>query len=182
MQNRIKKLFQRYIFSENLSLEIRILNMICIAGIVAVSLAFLTRLAADHDTAALLVMLGILVVTVLFMAAVNHFRLYTSGIWILIIVICDILFPVAFFAMGGMSGNMPTFFVLSCTLIFFLTKGRTFIVLFSTHLAVILGCFFLSLVYPDLVTPLRGEYLFLNRCRPWSLPLFLLGWSLNFKG
>ena len=181
MQNRIKKFFQRYVFSENLSLEIRVLNMICIAGIVAVSLAFLTRLAADHDTAALLVMLGILVVTVLFMAAVNHFRLYTSGIWILIIVICDILFPVAFFAMGGMSGNMPTFFVLSCTLIFFLTQGRTFVILFSTHLAVILGCFFLSLVYPDLVTPLRGEYLFFESVQALVVTTLFIGLVVKFQ-
>jgi signal transduction histidine kinase/DNA-binding response OmpR family regulator/PAS domain-containing protein len=181
MRNRIKKLLQRYIFSENLSLEIRILNMICIAGIVALSIAFLTRLAADHDIAALLVMLGILAVIVLFMAAVNRFRLYTPGIWVLVIVICDILFPIAFFSMGGMSGNMPTFFVLSCTLIFFLTQGRTFAVLFSTHLAVILGCFFLSLVYPDMVTPLRGEYLFFESVQALVVTTLFIGLVVKFQ-
>ena len=178
---RIKQLFYRYILSDDLSLEIRILNMICIIGIFAASMATLSRVIAGNDTSMLLIMLGITVVTFIFMLTVNRFRIYTAGIWVLILVMCDLLFPAAFFALGGMSGSMPTFFVLSITLIVFLTRGWTFVILLVTHFAAIIACFILNLVYPGMVAPLKGENLLFESIQSLMVTALFIGAVIKFQ-
>ncbi|MDR2471363.1 MAG: response regulator [Treponema sp.] len=149
-----KQLFGHYLFSDTMELKARILNMSLLVGFIACIAATLSRVVMRQPWPIILVMLGITLSVALLFIVVNVFRIYRAGIWIFILVLCDILFPAAFFLLGGMDGGMSAYFVMSIMVIFLLAHGRGFFILLATHMIWITACYYLSYIHDNWVLPL----------------------------
>jgi signal transduction histidine kinase/CheY-like chemotaxis protein len=72
-------------------------------------------------------------------------------------VLGDILFPLAFFVLGGANGSMAAYFVMSVVVIFLLARGRNLVLVLLLHLAVIGATYFAGYRLPRLVIPLTPD-------------------------
>jgi PAS domain S-box-containing protein len=181
MKNKIALLVQRYIFSSSLTSEVRNLNIFCSVGIIAALLATVTRVIAGSGIIILLIMLGISGTIVLFIVLVNHFKLYTIAIWLITIGLCDILFPAAFFALGGIYGGMPIFFVLSFTLIFLMTKGRILAFNLIVHFVILSISCYINVRYPSLVIPVKESDQVFEIALALAITSFFIGTVTKFQ-
>lgn len=69
----------------------------------------------------------------------------------MVIVICFFLFPSIFFSQGGIESGMASWFALGILFIFLLLDGLNFVLMLSLDAIVIIGCYWLSYKYPQLV-------------------------------
>jgi signal transduction histidine kinase/PAS domain-containing protein len=178
--NKLKRILQHYILSENLSLNARILNMTLSVGFGAGLFITTSRIIMQQPLTLILVMFGITVSVGLFMVLVNIYKLYKFGIFVFILILCDVLFPAAFFLLGGMEGGMAAYFVLTMTAIFLLVKGRSFLILLSTHILWILCCYYLSIKFPHWVRPLTIPKAF-EQIQAFLLTGFFIGLVIKFQ-
>jgi hypothetical protein len=153
---KLKGLIGRYVFSEYITLEARILNMTCMVGMAAALVSTLTRILMGNSIFLILVMLGIIASIAGLLYCNNRFHLYKLGTWITLITLGNILFPLAFFSLGGTSGGMAAYFTLSIVIIFLLTRGKNCIILLSIHIIWISICYYLGYFFPSWLPPLRN--------------------------
>jgi signal transduction histidine kinase/HPt (histidine-containing phosphotransfer) domain-containing protein/AmiR/NasT family two-component response regulator len=132
-------------------------NTIYLSGMVFAVLAIFTRIALGAGPLLLLVVLAIVLAILGLMVAYNRFHLYTLCSWGSIIILCDILLPAAYFALGGVASSAPAYFVLSMVIIALLSKGKSGLVFFITHIMWIILCYYISYRFPHLVIRL-GDF------------------------
>jgi signal transduction histidine kinase/DNA-binding response OmpR family regulator len=138
---KITRLIDRYIFSENLSLDARVTNMVCIVGIAGVIAAIITRLVMRSSPILILVLAGIVVCVSALLVFCNVFNMHKIGAWLILFSLCDLMLPAALFAMGGIKSGSPAYFVMSIVLIFFLSKGKPRVVILITHILWVIACY-----------------------------------------
>jgi signal transduction histidine kinase len=152
--NLIKRLSNKYVFSEELPLDARVLNMVIFFGMIAAALSSLMRIVEQVPFVTMIMMVLILVsVTALFLI-VNHFKAYRVATWITLIALGDVLFPAVFFTNGGLSSGMPAYFVLSMVIVFLLARGKVCTILLSLHLVIVFSCYIIGYLHPELIIPL----------------------------
>jgi signal transduction histidine kinase/CheY-like chemotaxis protein len=155
---KLKAFIEKYVFSEALSLNARIINMICLIGMLAALLTTLFRVFMRSELPLILIMGGILLSIAFLMFVCNRYHWYAQGIWITLYILCDLLFPVAFFRLGGVESGMAAFFVLSIVIIFLLLDGKALAIFLSTHVALVVGCYFAGYFFPHLVRPVSPAF------------------------
>ena len=155
----IKHFIKKYILSDDLSLEIRLLNMISLAGLGAAVIVTLSRLLMGFGFTMSMVMLGIILSVTGLLYIGNRFQLYRPGRFCFLIVLGNILFPLAFFLLGGINGSMSPFFVMSIALIFLLAQGKSLVFFLALHLLVIAATYTAGFLFPGAVRELSGVYL-----------------------
>jgi hemerythrin-like metal-binding protein len=139
-----KVLLEKYIYSEELSLEARMVNVIYLVGMAAAFTAMITRIIMGSNIYLVLIILGFNIAIAGMMFISNHFRLYTLCRWITVFVLCDILFPLVYFTMGGIDSSMAGYFVLSIVVVFLLLRGKSRVIFLCGHLLLIVACYYLS--------------------------------------
>ncbi|MDR2053017.1 MAG: response regulator [Treponema sp.] len=178
---KLKNLIHRHVFSEDISLDARLLNMICLVGIAAALVSTITRVLMGNGFPMFLVMLGITVSIVSLLYLSSRYHLYKLGIWITLITLGDILFPLAFFNLGGSDGGMSAYFTLSIVTIFLLTQGRNFVLILVTHVVGIIVCYYIGYVFPHLVSPLRDFQKPLDNVQSLLVAGFFIGVVIKFQ-
>jgi signal transduction histidine kinase/DNA-binding response OmpR family regulator len=181
VMTKLKKLINRYVFSEDTPLDMRMLNMICLVGIAAALVSTVSRILMGNDPPIILVMLGIVVSIAGLLHINNRSRLHKPGIWITLIVLGDILFPLAFFHLGGSRGGMAAYFVLSIVIIFLLTRGGNCALLLATHTLLIIACYGLSYFVPHLVSPFGEFQALLDNVQSLLVAGFFIGTVVKFQ-
>jgi signal transduction histidine kinase/DNA-binding response OmpR family regulator len=141
---KLKTIVQKYLYSEELPLEIRMLNMVYLVGIAAASVTILTRIAAGANIYLILVVFMIDCSVILMMYLSTRFHLHRFSRWVLIIAMCDILFPLGYFALGGLNSSMVGNFILSIVVIFLLAEGKSRLIFLATHILIIILSYYLS--------------------------------------
>jgi signal transduction histidine kinase/CheY-like chemotaxis protein len=181
MVKKIRNFIQKYIYSDELDLDIRTVNMICLVGILTALTATFSRILMRSNDMLIAVMVAICVSVGIFMFIYNRFRLYSFGIWFILIVLCDILFPVAFFFLGGINSGMAAFFVMSMTLIFLFLRGRSCGIFLIIHLALVVGCYYAGYHYPGLVSPMSRSYQTIDNVHSFIITGLFIGLVINFQ-
>jgi signal transduction histidine kinase/DNA-binding NarL/FixJ family response regulator/HPt (histidine-containing phosphotransfer) domain-containing protein len=152
----VKQFIHRYIYSDNIPLEVKMLNAVYLCGMIFASVAIITRILMGASPYLVLLVIAIDLSIVCLMYICNHFHLYRACILITIIFVCDILLPAAYFVLGGITGSALAYFILSLVLIFLLSHGKSAVIFISTHIVLVLACYYLNYRYPNLVIPLTG--------------------------
>jgi signal transduction histidine kinase/CheY-like chemotaxis protein len=178
---KLKKLIERYLFSEDISLEVRALNMICMVGMAAALAATITRIVLGHGFLLFLVMLGIILSIAGLLCLSNCFHLHKLGSWLILITLGDILFPLALFFLDGAGGGMAAYFVLSIVIFFLLCRGKTLVILLSTHVLWVLVCYYLTYAAPEMVTPLGESQRVLDNIQSFLVSGFFIGAVIKFQ-
>jgi signal transduction histidine kinase/DNA-binding response OmpR family regulator len=140
----LEKFIRRYFFSDEIPLDVRILNMVCCFGFMASFIATCARIVERMSMAAIAVMAVLMALIAAFFATVNRLDFYRFGTRVTLctlFVVGDILFPLMFFTNGGMDSGMSAYFVLSVVLIFLLAKGAARKIMLLAHIAVIVSIY-----------------------------------------
>jgi signal transduction histidine kinase/CheY-like chemotaxis protein/HPt (histidine-containing phosphotransfer) domain-containing protein len=153
----LKKTANRYLFSDDLPLQGRMLNLICVFGFCAVSVATLAHLIEGSSAYAVYIMLAMMAIIVVVTWLFNKYRRYILGGWIAALAFGDILFPLLFYVTGGSNGGMAAHFVLGITLCFMLTHGRGMVFLVILQIIVIIACYLTYALHPE-IFPVLTDY------------------------
>jgi signal transduction histidine kinase/CheY-like chemotaxis protein len=181
LMKKIKAFVRKYVFSENLSLEARMINMICLVGMAAAMTATVSRILMGFGRGLILVMFGIVLSVGFLMFVCNRFRWYRLGIWITLLMLCDILFPLAFFFLGGVDSGMSAFFVLSIVIIFLLLQKKALIIFLSTHVALVLCCYYVGYRFPHLISGLTSTHQIGDNILAFIISGFFIGTVILFQ-
>jgi signal transduction histidine kinase/DNA-binding response OmpR family regulator/HPt (histidine-containing phosphotransfer) domain-containing protein len=157
MLKKIRQLLVKYIFSEDLPLRGRTLNLVITFGILAAFTTAVTQIIERNSPASILVILGIVGVAFIMLIVANRFRAYRTITRIAVITVCEILLPLLFFANGGISSGIAGFFVMSMVLIFLVMDGRECAVHVLINMTEIFACYYITGRFPNLVIPFVSD-------------------------
>ncbi|MDR1588598.1 MAG: response regulator [Oscillospiraceae bacterium] len=178
---KIKAYIVRYVFSETLSLDARLLNMVCMVGVAACLMSTFTRVLMRQGAAMILVMLGITFSVAFFLFLLNRFQVYRMGTPVTLILLGDVLFPAAFFLLGGADSGMAAYFALSVSLIILLSQGITRVILLSTHIIIVITCYCVALFMPQMISPLTPPRQTMDNIQSLIVVGFFIGTVILFQ-
>jgi signal transduction histidine kinase/CheY-like chemotaxis protein len=178
---KIKTFIKKYVFSEDLSLNARMINMICLVGMAAALITAVSRFFMGSGVSVILLMTGIVLSIGFLMFVCNRFHWYVQGAWITLFTLCDILFPIAFF-FGGRESGMAAFFVLSVVIIFLLLRGRAFYIFLGGHILLVIGCYAAEYLFPEIIIPVSRTYGFIDNILGFLISGFFIGVVILFQG
>jgi signal transduction histidine kinase/CheY-like chemotaxis protein len=150
MIQKIKTKLNHYLFSDDLPLQGRMLNLTCVFGLGAVFVAMLSHIVEGSSVYAIYILLTMVIIIIVVTWLFNRYQRYTLGSWLAVIAIGDILFPLLFIVTGGSNGGMAAHFVLGVTLCFMLMHGRSLAFLVILQVVVILACYLTQAFHPEL--------------------------------
>ncbi|MDR2770403.1 MAG: response regulator [Clostridiales Family XIII bacterium] len=157
MMQQIRKKLNHYLFSDDLPLPGRMLNLICAFGFCAVTVATIAHAVERSSPYAICIMFVMMVIIVAVTWLFNKYQRYALGSLLAAIAFCNILFPLLFYVTGGSNGGMAAHFVLGITLCFMLVRGRALTILVLLQIAVILACYLTNAFHPELF-PVLTDY------------------------
>jgi signal transduction histidine kinase/DNA-binding response OmpR family regulator len=178
---KIRAFFSRLVFAENLPLNAKMFNVICMLGMGTLFMSTLSRMVMRYNRPLLFVLFGTMITTFILLLICNYFRLYTTGLWVALVGLCDVLFPMALFALGGVTGGMASYFVMSIALIFLSFRGRTCAIFLITHVVWVIVCYFLSYRFSALVRPLRESHVYFDNVQALLISGFFIGAVIKFQ-
>jgi signal transduction histidine kinase/AmiR/NasT family two-component response regulator len=158
MKKSLRSFISRYFFSDSLPLEGRIFNLVLGFGIFACLGAMIARIVEQTSPIAIAAVGLMMLIIIATFVICNKFQLYHVGIWTALITVCDILFPLIFFSTAGLESGMTGYFVLSIVLIFLLLRGRECVIMLIFHIAVVLCCYLVQKLHPELIAPFSAEF------------------------
>jgi signal transduction histidine kinase/CheY-like chemotaxis protein len=150
MIQKLKANLNHYLFSDDLPLQGRMLNLTCVFGFCAVLVAMLSHIVEGSSVYAIYILLAMALIIIIVTWIFNRYRQYTLGSWLAVIAIGDILFPLLFIVTGGSNGGMSAHFVLGITLCFMLMHGKSLAFLSVLQIVVILACYLTQAFHPEL--------------------------------
>jgi signal transduction histidine kinase len=155
--NILKRYLNRFIFTEDLPFEARVLNMVCTVGFIATLLSIVGHLIEQSSLFVLVIKIVMLISILALLYVSNRYSLYVQGKWITVVVFCDVLFPLIFIANGGVHSGISAYFVLCIIVIILLCTGKSRVAILLTHFAIVGSCYWLNYAYPEMIVPLT-EY------------------------
>ncbi|MDR2295969.1 MAG: response regulator [Clostridiales Family XIII bacterium] len=150
--SRIKDLVVKYAFSEALPLRARLYNII--VGICLVLCGFATVVTFLEESTIFSRTASAATWALLFFLVFwpNKTGRYRAGSFILLVLVCDIMFPFIFFATNGLGSGIMMYMLMGSMIIFLLLEGRDCVIMIALYLAIVNACIFGSYYRPDLVT------------------------------
>jgi hypothetical protein len=180
--NNIREFIRKTILSDDLSVEAKSTNIIFIIGMFCAFVAMVVRIAFHDQLMLILVIFGIVISAGVLLLLCNKFHIYTIAGTIAIIVICNMLFPAAYFFLGGVESSITANFILSMILVFLLSHKKQFIVMLVLHLVLTIGCFFVEMVKPELVVRQLNAYeQFIDHIQSFVIISLCVGILISFQ-
>ncbi|MDR1421253.1 MAG: response regulator [Coriobacteriales bacterium] len=180
MIERLKNIILSYLYDEAIPMQGRLFNVMILIGLVATGMALASHSVISPRLSVFVVMMLSAVVLVVSFALANHFRRYTFAVYVSIILVFDIAYPINFFFWGGLHSSMITFFALTIVFIFLLLSGWRLFWMALLHIAIIASCYFLEFRFPALVTQLPLSYQFIDAVYSLILCAVFIGLVLQF--
>ena len=150
---KIKLFIKELLYSERLSFDAKMTNFMGLSGVFAAVAAAIIHIIAGSDATLILILIAVSITVCVLIYFINRLKMYEFAIIFALIFVGNILYPIVFFFSGGINGP-TTYFVLTITLIFLLTKGRILFLLLTAHCLAISGCFYIASVKPDWIVPI----------------------------
>jgi signal transduction histidine kinase/CheY-like chemotaxis protein/HPt (histidine-containing phosphotransfer) domain-containing protein len=158
MEKNLRNFIARYFFAENLPLEGRVFNLVLGFGVFACIGALIVRIIEGVSFTSVIAVGVLTLVIIAAFQMCNKFRSYHLGIWIALIITCNILFPLIFFTNAGIDSGMTGYFVLTIVLIFLLLRGKECLFMLIFHILIVLTCYLVQKMYPGLITPFMTDF------------------------
>ena len=116
-------------------------------------LSFFLRLSLNSSLG---IFIGAMLVG-LFWVIGNRFRCYDTCAFVAMLILNLILFPITFFQSGGVYSASPIWLVLGVIALFFVLQGKRLMIVFILSVLTDAGCFLVSYLKPQWVTPVGDE-------------------------
>jgi signal transduction histidine kinase/DNA-binding response OmpR family regulator len=173
------ELYKKYVFSEELSFELRVLNMVCSFGMAATIAAFFARLIERSPAITMIAMSLMIVSIVVILYISNRYKLYWQSTWVALIAMCDVFFPLVFLTNGGVDSGMAAYFVLCTVLIFLLSSGMTCLILASTNTIIAVACYTVNFYYPEMIRPINEFQRYVDNIQSFVISGLLIGFVIK---
>jgi signal transduction histidine kinase/DNA-binding response OmpR family regulator len=177
----LRQLVSKYIFSNELPLEARRLNMIYIVGMFAIIASLLTRLVEGVDAVVVAYKLGIVFCIAASMVISNRFKLYALSTWLALLVLCDFLFPLGYFLLGGIDSGMSAYFVLGIVTVFLFARGKALYMFLAAQIAAIVVTYYLEVRFPGLVIPISDFMRYTDNIQSVLIAGLFIGLAVKFQ-
>ncbi|MDR3271414.1 MAG: response regulator, partial [Peptococcaceae bacterium] len=142
--NRIVNVWKNIIISEQLTLEAQTLNLIYILGIICSLINLLIVYYRGESIYLTLAMVALILLLAVMLYWSNKYNKHSLCAWITIILVCNVLFPVASFFVGDVTSSKSVVFVLSTMIIVLLLKGGRRVVMLAIQMLIVFGCYYLD--------------------------------------
>jgi signal transduction histidine kinase/CheY-like chemotaxis protein len=177
----MRRLIHNYLFMESLPLEARLINMLYWTGIISATAVVIARLFMGSPPFLIITIFAIIFAIVAMLYFSNKYGAYKASTWIIVILICDVLFPLAFFALGGIKSSIAAYFILSIVIIFFLIHNKAFLPMLIIHIAIACVCYWLGAHYPELVASLSEEQSYPDQIQTFIIVGICIGMIIRFQ-
>ncbi|MDR2493112.1 MAG: response regulator [Coriobacteriales bacterium] len=147
----IKEALEGYLYSNERSLDVRMLSVTFVAETLGLVAATVVRVALGTALPVLMALVAMTVSVVALIVLVNRPRPSAGLCWVCALLIYDMLNPLAYFLLGGLGSSMEGFFVLSLVVVFLFLRKRLLIVVAVLHCAIMLGVILTGYFNPALV-------------------------------
>jgi signal transduction histidine kinase/DNA-binding response OmpR family regulator len=175
----LRELYKKYIFSEEFPFEVRVLNMVCSIGLLAVIAAMIARIIENSASLTMLTMYAMSGVIVLLLYISNQFKMFRQGVWVTLIAIFNIFFPLVFITNGGIDSGMAAYFVLGTVIIFLLSSGWACFILVVINMTVAMSCYLLNFYYPEIIIPINDFQRYVDSVQSFVISGLFLGFVIK---
>lgn len=157
LARRVAKWYSDTILSEEFSIQQKIMNLILTTALGGGSVAlFVTTVLGAYESAAIIGVVLLVVCASLYMSLKKK-NMKAAGL-----IICFganiVVFPVMFFASGGINSGMPVWYVLGLIFTWLILEGWTSLILFFISFAVMAGTILVASYQPELLVEMPAEY------------------------
>ncbi|MDR3363986.1 MAG: response regulator [Clostridiales Family XIII bacterium] len=152
----------RLFYSQEVPINERIFNVAILLSIIGGLAGWLSTFAQFPSAQAVLATLALPVLLIVIFAITLRTHNYRVGANLLIIVLGDVMLPAIFFMSGGIRSGMIAYMLAGSVMIAFLINGRDFYIMIAIYLAVNVACILSDYFFPELVTPIGSEFLFVT--------------------
>ncbi len=153
---KLEKIQKRF-FDVDKSIHLVLFNIITLAGIGGGILGLIVSVACKLPLVQLASIAAALLVLITCFYIANwkgKLKQASTGI---VVIITMLLFPAMFFTDGGAYGGMGYWFTLGIVFNFLMVEGAAFSVILVLQIIVILCCYWVAYLYPQLVVPIGSE-------------------------
>jgi signal transduction histidine kinase/DNA-binding response OmpR family regulator len=150
-------------------------------GMAASLIVMIARIAMGFGSFLLFTVIGIIFLVGLLMFVCNYFHLYNAGTWIVLLILCNVFFPVAFFSLGGMESGMTVFFVPSIVSVFLFLRGKARILFLITHVVLVIVCYYIDFRYFQLINKLSPIHQTMDNILAFIISGFFIGIVILFQ-
>lgn len=157
IKNLLEKMFREELDIHH-DIHHRLLNLILSAALIGGCFSFAATVAlGDHLTAMVVFILLLVVALALYLSV---FLNRTKAASILIDIMANmIIFPWMYFCSGGLYSSMPIWFVMGLIFTWLILKGAVCHWMYALNLAVMIGCIFVGVYYPELVVQMPDGFM-----------------------
>jgi signal transduction histidine kinase/CheY-like chemotaxis protein len=178
----LQNFIDRYLFSESLPLYARKVNVLFAVGLFASVLSLVQRIFLGANPQAIAVIAILVVLLAAFIVVSNRFSWFRQMAWVTTIAICYVLFPIAYFFIGGMSTAITAYFVLSAVVVFVLHDGVARIAMLLIQLSICMFCIVIEIFNPSFVLPLSREQQIGDSISSYIIIALCIGLIIVFYG
>ena len=179
--NFLRTFLYKYVFSDELPLAARRINIVCITGLIATLISLLSRMLFDANLITFIVLLSICILIIISMYVTNKYEYYKITICGAIIIICYLLFP-ALFLLGGMISGMPAYFVLGIVILFlFMEKKLTITIMTLLQLMILIACYITSFYFPEYINEMTPRQRIFDNIQAITISSLFIGFVILFQ-
>lgn len=150
MKFTLEDIKNRFFSSENPP-QLTLFNIIIPAGVIGGIISILISISDKNLLFQLsFCFLGLALLALLFYIA-NWKRKIQFASIVSVTIMGDIIFPVMYFAGGGINGGMSSWFILAIVYSFLIFEKLTFLIMVAVQFLAVLGCYIVEFYHPEFV-------------------------------
>lgn len=163
MKKKKKRNLWRAMFGEQLDIRHRLLNLILLSTLFGGGLLIWIHAMVGSE-AAVVYPLSMLVVAVIMALFVSIKRKQPQIAAIIFVMVTNVgVFPVLYFAVGGIASGIPIWQVFGLIISWILLRGSFSLIIYLLNVAMVVSCIVLEMMYPEMVSHARtGEDVYLS--------------------
>ncbi|MDR3225924.1 MAG: response regulator [Clostridiales Family XIII bacterium] len=155
--------------------------MVMVIGASSAMVLLIARIVSGAASQLLFMIAVIVLFLIITIVVSNKFKLHHIVNWIIIIALPTILFPLAFFALGGVNSSVPIYFALAFMVLFLLAHGKSRLILACITLAVDIFVYYLGRKYPELVAQQNTNQLYADHIASFIVIAICIGLVILFQ-
>ncbi len=155
MKGIVGKIKNKYFDLSNFKLAL--FNIVVLAGYIGGSIALVVCVINGLHIAQLVAIAAAVIVIAFCFYIGNYCNMLNLGGAIIVMVVSLVLFPIMFFTGGGLYGGMSSWFIIGIVFTVLLVSGKLEFITMTLQVIIIIGCYVVAYLYPELVIPLESE-------------------------
>ncbi|MBQ4283760.1 MAG: response regulator [Lachnospira sp.] len=159
MVKKVKDFIHHLLFSEELEIWHKLLNLILLTLLLGGSLSLIVCLIVGTNAIGNAVLATMLLVIVFFLWMANIINLPTQATIGTAIFINAVCMPMMYMYNGGLHSGMPIWQMLALLLVWLVLRGKTAIIMFVLSFLMEMGCVVFEIMYPQYIVKLESDTL-----------------------